>query len=114
MTGTSQHTSNDLFDEKIPRQKWKKSKTHEFKHKKKHNLHKQSKTFSHYIKSHHLNKHTLHDLIHKEDDFLTKFAPLKNYNGTAKAVPREIQGQPLPINELKGKPPMEVCPALNP
>jgi len=41
------------------------------------------------------------------------FTPLKIYNGTALAVPREIQGQPLPINELKGKPPMEVCPVLN-
>ena len=34
MTGTSQHTSNDLSVEKIPKQKWKKSKTHEFNHKK--------------------------------------------------------------------------------
>jgi hypothetical protein len=50
-------------------------------------------------------------------DFSTKpivdFTPLKIYNGTALAVPREIQGQPLPINDLKGKPPMEVCPVLN-
>jgi DNA adenine methylase len=30
---------------------------------------------------------------------------LKIYNGTAKAVPLEIQGQPLPINELNGAPP---------
>jgi hypothetical protein len=29
--------------------------------------------------------------------------PLKMYNGTALAVPLEIQGQPLPINELNGE-----------
>jgi hypothetical protein len=41
------------------------------------------------------------------------YTPLKIYNGTALAVPLEIQGQPLPINELNGTPPKEACPISN-
>ena len=42
-----------------------------------------------------------------------RFTPLKIYNGTAKAVPLEIQGQQLPINELNGDASKEACPISN-
>jgi len=41
------------------------------------------------------------------------FTPLKIYNGTPKGRLNRDLRETLPINELKGKPPTEVCPILN-
>jgi hypothetical protein len=42
-----------------------------------------------------------------------RFTPLKIYNGTPEGrINRDLR-ETLPINELKGKPPMEVCTILN-
>ena len=41
------------------------------------------------------------------------FTPLNIYNGTLKSVPQNMEGQLLPINELKGNPPQEDCPISN-
>ena len=35
----------------------------------------------------------------------TFFTPLNIYNGTPFGVPQDVQGQQLPINQLKGNPP---------
>jgi len=44
---------------------------------------------------------------------LSFFTPLKIYNGTPEGrLNRDLRAT-LPINELKGKPPTEVCPILN-
>jgi dihydrofolate reductase len=52
------------------------------------------------------------------DDILCKLqantnTPLNIYNGTPEGVPPDVQGQPLPINQLKGNPPMEDCSISN-
>ena len=39
--------------------------------------------------------------------------PLNIYNGTPLGVPQDVQGQPLPINQLKGNPPTEDCSVSN-
>jgi hypothetical protein len=39
--------------------------------------------------------------------------PLNIYNGTPNGVPQDVQGQQLPINQLKGNPPMEDCSVSN-
>ena len=44
---------------------------------------------------------------------IINFTPLKIYNGTPEGVPPEIQGQPLPINELNGTLPKGACPISN-
>jgi len=38
------------------------------------------------------------------------FTPLNIYNGTLESVPKNMEGQLLPINELKGNSPVEDCP----
>ena len=44
---------------------------------------------------------------------LSNFTPLNIYNGTLESVPKNMEGQLLPINELKGNPPVEDCPISN-
>jgi hypothetical protein len=41
------------------------------------------------------------------------FTPLNISNGTQFSVPQDVKGQPLPINQLKGTPPMEECSISN-
>jgi len=41
------------------------------------------------------------------------YKPLKIYNGTPEGCLNRDLRETLPINELKGKPPMELCPILN-
>lgn len=41
------------------------------------------------------------------------FTPLNIYNGTLKSFPQNMEGQLLPINELKDNPPVEDCPISN-
>jgi hypothetical protein len=38
---------------------------------------------------------------------------LNIYNGTQLGVPQDVKGQPLPINQLKGNPPIEDCSVTN-
>ena len=45
--------------------------------------------------------------------FCFEFTPLNIYNGTLKSVPKNMEGQLLPINELKGNTPREDCPISN-
>ena len=44
---------------------------------------------------------------------MSAFTPLNIYNGTLLSVPKDVKGQPLPINQLKCKPLMAGCPILN-
>ena len=45
--------------------------------------------------------------------FCFEFTPLNIYNGTLKSVPKNMEGQLLPINELKGNTPREDCAISN-
>ena len=41
------------------------------------------------------------------------FTSLNIYNGKPSCVQQDVKGQQLPINQLKGKQPMVVCPISN-
>ena len=49
----------------------------------------------------------------KNEEPVSNFTPLNIYNGTLESVPKNMEGQLLPINELKGNPPVEDCPISN-
>ena len=52
----------------------------------------------------------------KKSKYKEEITPLNIYNGTAfpsGAVPQDMKGQPLPINQLKGNPPREDCSISN-
>jgi DNA mismatch repair protein MutS len=59
----------------------------------------------------------MYDSVHLSQQLAVCFTPLKIYNGTPSSEAERRTNidlrEPLSINELKGKPPMEGCPILN-